>query len=265
LTILHQGSFEERIEEISKATTFITTKDIEKATGFSQDEVMNKLTEMISSGQLINLSTELDGQRPDAYITNRQFEKLTLKITSKLEEYHKTYPLRPGIVKEELMRYLHMERGIFDSVIGRLIAEKVIKVARNRFSLCGFNVRLDPNQEKSIGRLHQKFDQAPFSPPDCRSLITEIGQELFDYLLSTGEFVRINDDIVFRKTEFDKMLSFVRTTIREQGKLTASEFRDAFNNSRKYALAFLEFLDASGETVREGDYRKLKVPNREQA
>jgi selenocysteine-specific elongation factor len=38
-----------------------------------------------------------------------------------------------------------------------------------------------------------------------------------------------------------------------------AEFRDHFNSSRKYALAFLEHLDTSGVTVREGDFRRLKT------
>jgi selenocysteine-specific elongation factor len=220
---------------------------------------------MISSGTVINLLTKDDESHAGTYITNIQFEKLIQQIKNKLEDYHNSYPLRSGMAKEELKRYLNLERGIIDSIIGRLIDEKVIKVENNRFSLEKFIVHLNPSQEKAITRLHQKFDLAPFAPPDCKSLLIEIGQELFDYLLSSGEFVRVNDDIVFRKTEFEKMLIFVKTTIREKEKLTVSEFRDAFGNSRKYALAFLEFLDASGVTVRDGDYRKLKDPNREQA
>jgi len=34
--------------------------------------------------------------------------------------------------------------------------------------------------------------------------------------------------------------------------------RDIFNNSRKYALALMEHLDALGVTVRVGDERRLK-------
>jgi hypothetical protein len=34
--------------------------------------------------------------------------------------------------------------------------------------------------------------------------------------------------------------------------------RDTFNTSRKYAQALLEHLDSIGETVREGDFRKLR-------
>ena len=54
------------------------------------------------------------------------------------------------------------------------------------------------------------------------------------------------------------MLRQVRAHFEHEPTLTVIQFRDRFNTSRKYALGFLEHLDAVGVTVREGDYRKLK-------
>jgi len=62
---------------------------------------------------------------------------------------------------------------------------------------------------------------------------------------------------VFRKDDYQKMRNTVVETIHNTGSLTAAQFRDQFNTSRKYALAFLEHLDAVEVTVRDGDVRKL--------
>jgi selenocysteine-specific elongation factor len=40
--------------------------------------------------------------------------------------------------------------------------------------------------------------------------------------------------------------------------LTVAQFRDMFDTSRRYALAFLEHLDSTGVTQRDGDLRRLK-------
>ena len=40
--------------------------------------------------------------------------------------------------------------------------------------------------------------------------------------------------------------------------MTASEFRDLLGTSRKYAVPLLEWLDAHGVTIRNGDYRMLR-------
>lgn len=42
-------------------------------------------------------------------------------------------------------------------------------------------------------------------------------------------------------------------------KITLAQFRDMFKTSRKYALAFLEYLDKEGITVRKDDFRILKA------
>jgi selenocysteine-specific elongation factor len=54
------------------------------------------------------------------------------------------------------------------------------------------------------------------------------------------------------------MAAAVREMIGEKGALTVAEFRDRFGTSRKYALAVLEHLDATGVTERDGDARRLK-------
>jgi selenocysteine-specific elongation factor len=53
------------------------------------------------------------------------------------------------------------------------------------------------------------------------------------------------------------MMAMVRHFEREET-LTAAQFRDQLNTSRRYVLAFLEHLDAQGVTMREGDARKLR-------
>ncbi len=54
------------------------------------------------------------------------------------------------------------------------------------------------------------------------------------------------------------MLGLVRAHFAREETLTAAQFRDQLNTSRRYVLAFLEHLDATGVTVREGDVRKLR-------
>ena len=55
------------------------------------------------------------------------------------------------------------------------------------------------------------------------------------------------------------MLSKKSAFIAAKGQASAAEIRDLFGTSRKYALALMEHLDAIGVTVRDGDFRKLKV------
>ena len=46
--------------------------------------------------------------------------------------------------------------------------------------------------------------------------------------------------------------------LEEQGEITLAQFRDMFGTSRKYALAFLEYMDRLEVTERVDEIRKLK-------
>jgi selenocysteine-specific elongation factor len=198
-------------------------------------------------------------------MTGIQFSTISQQIIRRLDEFHTAKPLRTGMTIEELKHSINLDRGVLDALIDRLVTVHIITVTNGQFRLNDFKVILTRGQEKSIEKINQKIDLTPFSPPEISDLLKDVDQDIFDYLLSAGEITRVNKDIVFRKTEFEKMLTFVNTTIRKNGKLTVSEFRDAFGNSRKYALAFLEYMDATGVTLREADYRILKLPNIKQA
>ena len=53
------------------------------------------------------------------------------------------------------------------------------------------------------------------------------------------------------------MILYVKKYLSEHETITVAQFRDAFDTSRKYALAFLEYMDEQKLTIRQGDERKL--------
>jgi selenocysteine-specific elongation factor len=169
--------------------------------------------------------------------------------------------LRFGITQEEIWRNIKFDRALIDFVLDSMIQRQQIKKMNDRYSLISFHVQLTVDQTRAVEKVNQTMEKSPFSPPDLKMLSDGLGIELLNYLLSSGSLIKVNEEIAFRKKECDAMLAFVRQTIEKNGTLTVSEFRDAFGSSRKYALAFLEYLDSSGVTVREGDFRRLKNAN----
>lgn len=77
-------------------------------------------------------------------------------------------------------------------------------------------------------------------------------------MVDLGILVPIPPDVVFRKLDYDMMISEIIDLLKSRGTITAAEVRDHFNTSRRYVLALLEHLDAQGITQREGDIRHLK-------
>ncbi len=103
----------------------------------------------------------------------------------------------------------------------------------------------------------RKFEANPFSPPSVKDCIAETGEEVLNVLLE-NELITVSSEVVFRKHDYDAMVSEIKNVIVQNDRISLAEVRDLFKTSRKYAQALLEHLDTTGVTVRDGDFRRLK-------
>jgi selenocysteine-specific elongation factor len=85
-----------------------------------------------------------------------------------------------------------------------------------------------------------------------------VGVEVMNALLEMGEFIPVSIDVIFRKQDYEEAVRRIRGLLQQKEKITLAEVRDLLGTSRKYAQALLEHLDATGMTLRDGDYRRLK-------
>jgi len=119
-------------------------------------------------------------------------------------------------------------------------------------------ITFNSREQVKVDELMRRFEQNPFSPPGVKELRQgEFGEEILNALLEMNELKMVSPDVIFRKGDYDFMVSQIRARLIENGRITLAEVRDLFNTSRKYAQALMEHLDANGITMREGDFRKL--------
>jgi selenocysteine-specific elongation factor len=81
-------------------------------------------------------------------------------------------------------------------------------------------------------------------------------EEIVKVGLAAGEFVRLDEGLFIPAAIIDQKIAEARQKF-EGKRFTASELREALGTTRKYAIPFLEYLDAKGVTVRQGDQRVL--------
>jgi selenocysteine-specific elongation factor len=82
-------------------------------------------------------------------------------------------------------------------------------------------------------------------------------QEAYETLIATSALVKVHD-AVYRGTQISEVRSRVESTLRKERTMTMARFRDVIGTSRKYAVPLLEWLDATGVTIRSGDLRMLR-------
>ena len=64
--------------------------------------------------------------------------------------------------------------------------------------------------------------------------------------------------MVFSASAYQEQVDKISAYITEKGEITVGDVRDMLGTSRKYALAFMEYLDQRRITRRVGDERVLR-------
>jgi selenocysteine-specific elongation factor len=140
----------------------------------------------------------------------------------------------------------------------KLAAEGYLKEDGPLVMLPDHQIRFTNDQQRDIDHLLARFAESPTSPPTIKECQAEVGESVTNALIDLGKLVSVGPEVVFRREDYEHIVAQVRRILSEQGTITVAEARDQFRTSRRYILALLEHLDASGVTVREGDARRLK-------
>ena len=198
----------------------------------------------------------------DIALTDQLWEKISSKTIQEVRSFHKNFPLRQGISREELKSriktYTGLSPKILNILLSKIITENNLVEIGPSVRIADFKVHFTTQQEQKIDNLLARFATNPYSPPSVKESQSEIGEDVYQALIVDGILVEVAPDVVFRREDFQMMIAEIRKMIKQQGPITAAEVRDHFKTSRKYSLALLEYLDSIGVTIREGDYRYLK-------
>ena len=99
---------------------------------------------------------------------------------------------------------------------------------------------------------------APLAPPSRRQLTTDrTGQAVLEYLVSSGEVVQLDQEVVLPAVAFDRARDAVIGHLRRHRAATTGALRTAVGANRRVIIPLLERLDRDGVTLRVGNERRL--------
>jgi selenocysteine-specific elongation factor len=225
------------------------------AAGLDQAAADAALARLLAAGELL----EIDGEQGERYLsTPAQMAEVESRCVEILREYHRAHPLKKGMPREELQSKAKLNSHLFDAAIFSLGSADRLRDEGASVRLPDHQVRFDMKQVERADRLLALFAASPFSPPAVKECQALAGEDVFEALTGSGRLIIASAEVVFEKSAAERMLAFVRAEGQAHGAINLGVFRDYFRTSRKYALAFLEYLDRSGITERVGDVRRLK-------
>ncbi|MBI2979658.1 MAG: selenocysteine-specific translation elongation factor [Chloroflexi bacterium] len=184
--------------------------------------------------------------------TTTGWQRLTQQATDILHDYHQKFPTRSGMPKVELGSRLKL--GNHSPVIlQKILDEGILNETGLTVRLPTHEVRLTSAQQTKIDAFLQSLAKNPYAP-----LGDQLPEpDLLNWLIERQRVVKVSNGVVFAASAYNEMVARVRAHIKMHGKVTLAEVRDLFQTSRKYAQAFLEYLDEKRITRRVGDERVL--------
>ncbi|MDO4679978.1 MAG: selenocysteine-specific translation elongation factor [Aerococcus sp.] len=194
------------------------------------------------------------------YMSVQKFNEFKKEILSLLETYHAQYPVRQGMPLEELRsKFKNVSAKELDRLLKQLREDQQIAIEYGRARLYDFTYQLDSKSQMERDAMEQTLKDAKMTPPEKDALThgDEHLEELFNSMMGS-EIFQLDRNVYVHMSVYEAAKHFVVDYINEHGELSLGEFRDAWETSRKYGMAFLEHLDAIGLTKRVGDVRVLK-------
>lgn len=211
---------------------------------------------LLPGGQTADLTNQFIISHPAWMDLNSRMDKI-------LQAFHSQYPLRVGMPREHVRRQLSLLAGAFNAVVahkrslGQLIDHGAI------LALSSHHVSFDTEQKAAVDQLMGQFRARPYAPPTVRECKEILGEEVLGAMKENGELVFVSDEVVFRKEDYESMVTAIRSTLKVNSSITLAEVRDLLQTSRKYAQAILEDLDRKGVTRRNGESRVLVDGNKD--
>jgi selenocysteine-specific elongation factor len=256
LQTLAQGTPEElllqalrRIEPASESQLLQTAGlDGETATGAAAS-AGNTLAQLKQNGQIIQLEQQL--------LSRPGYQQLADSLLGTLADYHRSYPLRLGMPREECRSRLKLKTAVFSPLISQCAAAGLLIENGALVHLAGHTVRFTAVQQNKIDALLRQLAGLGVNSLSVKECKAAVGEDVYFALVDLGQLQPISSDVVYTTAAYEQLIAAIQQYLAEHGQINAAQVRDLFHTSRKYAIALLEHLDERKITRRVGDERVL--------
>jgi len=251
LAAREKGSAEDVLLATLEAKEPIEMAELTNRASLSPKEAQQAIESLVSQKRLVTLG---DKGQHTLLFSAAGWQRLANSVSQALTAYHRQFPLRSGMPKEELRSKLKVSAGSFPPMLQLLVKDGVLVEDVKAVRLSSHRIELSAKQKAMVDAYLKSLAQSPYSPPSDLA----IDAELLDVLVDQQQVVKVSDNVVFVASAYKEMLDRIMGRLKSQGKITVAEVRDMFQTSRKYALAVMEHLDEQKVTRRVGDERVLR-------
>ncbi len=239
----------------------LTFSDLRLVTGAKDKIIEKNLGVLLTKQEVILMDKE-----EKAYIHADTLKSMTTKIHQTLSEYHKKYPLKPGISKEELRSKFPAAKNpkLMTLAINRMERENEIVQDEKTIHLKSHTVSLGADQDTIQRKIKAAYAGAGLMPPYFKDLVTtlktneSLAKDVLNLLLQDHKLVKVKEGLYFDAEAVENLRQQLVAFLKAHDEITTAEFKDMTGASRKYVIPLFEYYDAQNVTIRIGDIRKLR-------
>ncbi|MFZ5449423.1 MAG: selenocysteine-specific translation elongation factor [Thermodesulfobacteriota bacterium] len=221
----------------------------------------NLLNKLVGQSQVLNYDQE--NQR---YLLTATAQELQQQIQQLLADYHRKFPLKPGLSKEELRRQLPpaMEVRLFNYLLGDLAQKKRVVAEKDLVRLSTHKITLAQDQEDLSRRLEDSYRRGHLSPPTFKEATEALKippdkvKQLLQVLVNQGRLIKVKEDLYFHQAAISELKAALIDFLKKNREITVVQFKDLTQTSRKFTIPLLEYFDTTRTTVRVGEARRLR-------
>jgi selenocysteine-specific elongation factor len=262
LDVLARGTPDEILLEQLRAREPSDVDGLIRRAGLPAAEARGALARLLAEHSALVLDQAAGARHLDhrSYVVSAAgWQALTERVEALLGAFHRGYPLRRGLPKEELRTRLGADPRLFTRVLERLTAQGTAAEDGPFVRLARHSVRFTPEQERQARQIIDLLREAGVAPPERADLEStlRVSPELTDALLAQGALVEVTQGLLYERQTLDEIVARVRADITRHGPRTVAQIRDLLDASRKYVLAIVGYTDEHKITRRVGDERVL--------
>jgi selenocysteine-specific elongation factor len=149
--------------------------------------------------------------------------------------------------------------GVASAVIDHLVEEGALVRTSGGFALPEHVDAASRQRRERAEALIARLDAEPFAPPDVDEVARELGLDHREIamLVQSGEIVR-SGKVTFSRGAVERAVAVLAELGAGGRAFTASEAKQAWGTSRRFAIPLLEHLDRTGVTRFDGQHRQLR-------
>lgn len=261
LKALNSGNLTEITEQFVLASRFdgVAHSQLPFLTNASR----KKLEEIMKALQAKKRIIQYDKEK-GTLIHADYLKKARDQILSILDQYHKDFPLKAGLLKEELRSRTAGtgDSKLFNFLITQLGQEGIVIQEKEILRLKEHHVTLAQDQEKVRQQIQEIYLKGALQPPYFKELTGKFpgnsGADVLQVMVKDGILIKVKEDLYFHKDVIEELKERLVAVLKEKGELDTPQFKDMTGASRKYTIPLLEYFDITQLTMRIGDKRVLR-------